>query len=284
MATSNQTVQIPGIDALIREGTDPGALQAARQPALVSVIIPCFGQYEHTRLCVPSLLRTTRKPIELIFVDGGSVDGTVEYLCGLQAGASVPVEVVTCNSDAGSGAAFNLGLSRATGSFVVLLANDVILTPGWLEQLTSLANVDPQIGAVGPMFNYGTPPQLAPDVPYRLKLRAGSCNVPEESLERFAREWRDAHRGEWFLTDRLDTSCLLFKREVLRAIGPIDKLATGGDWGARPRGNRGNPITMAIRQTGAKMACCRDLFIHHFGTHQAALLSAGSKEPEFSGE
>jgi glycosyltransferase involved in cell wall biosynthesis len=247
-----------------------------QQTGMVSVIIPCFGQYEYTRLCVPSVLRYSIQPFELIFVDVGSLDGTTEYLAGLQAGSSVPIEVVVSKADAGLGGAFDLGLRRSRGNLIVLLGNDVIVTHGWLNQMTALASLDAKIGAVGPMSNYGTPPQLVPEVPYRLKLRAGSPNVPEEALERFAHEWREAHRGKWFLTDHLDTFCLLLRREVLGAIGPIETLPFTSNRELSPKALDAKGVSLAIRQTGAKMACCQDLFIHHFGTRQAVLFGSGS--------
>ena len=53
---------------------------------LVSIVVPCCGMLEYTKLCVPSILKHTRPPFELIFLDIGSLDGTAEYLAGLQAG------------------------------------------------------------------------------------------------------------------------------------------------------------------------------------------------------
>src|SRR5258707_14675875 len=61
-------------------------------PGLVSVLLPCCGQLEYTKLCVPSLLRHSRKPFELIFLDIGSLDGTAEYLAGVPAAPAVRVE------------------------------------------------------------------------------------------------------------------------------------------------------------------------------------------------
>src|SRR5215468_1544810 len=66
----------------------------ATEPGLASVVVPCFGQLELLRLCAPRLLRHTRAPCELLFLDVGSLDGTAEYLDGLAAAAPLPVEVV----------------------------------------------------------------------------------------------------------------------------------------------------------------------------------------------
>jgi GT2 family glycosyltransferase len=50
---------------------------------------------------VPALLRHTRQPFELIFVDIGSLDGTSEYLSGIAAAAGVRVEIVRTPTDLG---------------------------------------------------------------------------------------------------------------------------------------------------------------------------------------
>jgi O-antigen biosynthesis protein len=245
-------------------------------PVLVSVVIPCFGQLEYTRLCVPSLIRHSRHPCEFLFVDGGSLDGTPEYLAGLQAGAPVRVEVLGADEEAGLAAAFDLGLSRAQGGFVVLLSGDTVVVSGWLNQLTGLAGLDPKIGAVGPMSNYASPPQLVRPVPYRVHSRIDQASLPQDDLDRFALGWREQHKGEWQEADRLDTFCLLFKREVLEKIGPLDRLAASADSRSRLRIVDPSGLGQAVRRAGAKMACCRDLFIHHFGS-RLGILGGGEK-------
>ena len=55
------------------------------------------------------------------------------------------------------------------------------------------------IGLVGPMSNYATPPQLVENVPYH-DLR---------EMHKFARQWRDEHRGKWFTARKLSGFCLL---------------------------------------------------------------------------
>jgi GT2 family glycosyltransferase len=45
-----------------------------------SIILVTHNQLEFTKLCVESIERHTSEPYELIFVDNGSRDGTVEWL------------------------------------------------------------------------------------------------------------------------------------------------------------------------------------------------------------
>jgi GT2 family glycosyltransferase len=244
---------------------------------LVSVIVPCFGQLEFTRIGVPSLIRHSRQPCEFIFVDGASIDGTSEFLAGLQAGCPYRVETLAVADEASMAAAVDLGRARARGKFIVLLSNDTIVAPGWLNQLTALASANPGIGVVGPMSNYASHQQFVKEVPYRIATRIDDPRVLGDGLDRFALEWRDRHRGEWSLVDRLDTFCLLFKHETLESIGSFERLAESTKRHSRLKIVDENVLGLAVRQSGANMACCHDLFIHHFGSRLAVPADGGGK-------
>src|SRR5271166_424829 len=85
-------------------------------PELASILIPCCGQLEYTKLCVPSILRHTRQPYELIFIDIGSLDGTAAYLAGVAARTTQSrVEMIRTVTD--------LGIPEAVERLQVL-AND----------------------------------------------------------------------------------------------------------------------------------------------------------------
>src|SRR5262249_41194479 len=115
-------------------------------PGLVSVLVPCCGPLEYTRLCVRNLLRHSAAPCELLFLDIASLDGTAAYLLGLADAAPLRVEVVRNLTDLGIAAAVRQALARARGDYLVLLNNDVLVTDGWLNQLVALANLAPEIG------------------------------------------------------------------------------------------------------------------------------------------
>src|SRR5262245_8812410 len=110
------------------------------QPALASVIIPCFNQVAFTRLCVPALFQHTRRAWELIVVDNGSTDGTADFLAGVRAAAPIRVEIITNPENRGFPAACNQGMAAARGDYVVLLNNDAVVTDSWLDQLIALAS------------------------------------------------------------------------------------------------------------------------------------------------
>ena len=250
---------------------------------LVSILVPCCGMLEYTKLCVPSVLKNSRPPFELIFIDIGSLDGTAEYVAGIAAAASVRVEVVRTATDLGIGSAINDALKQARGEYVVLLNNDTVVTDAWLNQLISLASLSSAIGLVGPMSNYAAVPQLVETVPYRVGPRKGSrwqgssasgdMLVDVAAVNAFAKEYREQHKGKWMEVDRLGGFCLLVKRAVLKKIEATSSLREWTDLKLFDS----DILSSKARQAGFTLALCRDLFIHHFGTRTFA---HGAPKPE----
>jgi GT2 family glycosyltransferase len=237
---------------------------------LVSILIPCCGMLEYTKLLVPSLLQRTRAPYELIFLDIGSLDGTAEYLAGFAAGQpQLRVEILQTPTDLGIADVCKEAIGKVRGEYVVLLNNDTIVTHGWLQQLIGLTNLSPAIGMAGPMSNYAAPPQLVEGVPYRLgKTGESRTNgrTDIDGMHRFASEFRERNKAKWMQSDRLGGFCLLLKREVLRRLANQSGLDEWTDLGLFDT----DILSAKAREAGFTLAVCRDLFIHHFGTRTFA--------------
>jgi GT2 family glycosyltransferase len=244
--------------------------------SLVSILIPCCGMREYTKLLLPSLLKHTRPPFELLFLDVGSLDGTAEYLEGLAAGLpNVRIEIVRAALDLDIPTATREALTKARGDYIALLNNDTVVTNGWLNQLLGLVNMSPAIGMVGPMSNYAAPPQHVESIPYRISPRnsgPGVKSAPQSELldiavvERFASEFRETNKGKWLETERLGGFCLLLKRDVIRRAtnqGQLDKWTDLSLFDT-------DILSSKAREAGFTLAVCRDLFIHHFGTRTFA--------------
>jgi GT2 family glycosyltransferase len=272
----NPTAKIPGADKLPQDQPQP----VGAPGGLASILIPCCGQIEFTRLCVPSLLRYTRQPFELIFLDIGSLDGTYEFLTGIAAACQVRVEIIRTRTDLGVSQAVQDALKQARGEYLVLLNNDTVVTENWLHSLIALAQLSPETGLVGPMSNYATPPQLVEKVPYRIGPKKnprvpagsglGSYLVDVSAVDAFARKFREENRGKWTECDRLGGFCLLVKREVLKRTGHVQETSELGVFDAEK-------LCVRARQGGFKLALCRDLFVHHFGTRTIAHAASKSE-------
>src|ERR1043166_4769867 len=136
-------------------------ISIASPTGLVSIIIPCCGMLEYTKLCVPSVLRNTPENFELIFLDIGSLDGTAEYLAGLRDGLAhkLRVEICRAQTDLDIKNTCREALNKAHGNYVCLLNNDTVVTPHWLGLLIALTQMSDTIGMAGPMSNYAAEEQ-----------------------------------------------------------------------------------------------------------------------------
>lgn len=99
----------------------------------VSVIIPAYNAEEYVRETVTSALRQTYPLQEIICVDDGSTDGTLEVLRGLESKHPEQVHVLT-GPNRGASAARNRGMERATGEYLQFLDADDVLLPNKLER------------------------------------------------------------------------------------------------------------------------------------------------------
>jgi O-antigen biosynthesis protein len=245
-------------------------ISIASPPGLVSIVIPCCGMLEYTRLCVPSVLRCSREPFELIFLDVGSLDGTVEYLAGLRDGLASRMRVEICRAatDLDIKAACQEALQKARGEYVVLLNNDCVVVPNWLDAMIALAGYAPDHGLIGPMSRYAALEQLVETVPYRMGPRKGARPgdplIDVQVVQDFARDFRAAHKGKWAKVPRLGGFCLLIRRQVLDRVRP-DLI----EWTDLSLFDT-DILSSKAQQAGFSLVRCSDLFIHHFGTRTFA--------------
>lgn len=103
----------------------------------VSVVVPTRNRAEKLRVCLESLLAQNfpADRYEIVVVDDGSTDGTIETALALAAsGGPVPLVVVT-QSARGAGAARNVGLAVATGDPVCFIDDDTDVPPEWLPAM-----------------------------------------------------------------------------------------------------------------------------------------------------
>ncbi len=102
----------------------------------VSFVIPLFNCLALTRACVDSLQRTLPHDLEheIILVDDGSTDGTREWLSNLPS-TDARFRVLLNERNLGYAASNNLGAQTARGRYLLLLNNDLVLTPHWFEPM-----------------------------------------------------------------------------------------------------------------------------------------------------
>lgn len=97
--------------------------------ARVAAVIPTWNRRDLLATLLQNLTAQTRSFSEIIVVDNGSDDDSVELATG--AGA----RVLRIDRNLGFAAAVNRGIEAADAVWVAILNNDVTLEPGWLAKL-----------------------------------------------------------------------------------------------------------------------------------------------------
>lgn len=103
----------------------------------VSVIVPVYNAAEFLEKCIGSIMAQTLRDIEIICVDDGSPDNSLEILRELQARDS-RIQVIS-QPNGGAGAARNNGLRHATGEYLSFLDSDDFFEPNMLEEAYNCA-------------------------------------------------------------------------------------------------------------------------------------------------
>jgi GT2 family glycosyltransferase len=100
------------------------------------------------RNLLPNLRAQTRPPDQILVIDNGSDDSSAAIAKELGA------EVLSLGSNRGFAAAVNEGVGRAHGEWLLILNNDVVLAPDWVEILLEGVQRDGAGFAAGKLLDY----------------------------------------------------------------------------------------------------------------------------------
>jgi GT2 family glycosyltransferase len=112
---------------------------------MVSVIIPNHNGKKYLQRCLDSVLKSDYPNYEVIIVDDGSSDESVQFV-KTTFGAYDHLTVVCNERNLGAAATRNLGTTLAEAPIIVYLDNDAYVHPRWLKGLVETLETDPQIG------------------------------------------------------------------------------------------------------------------------------------------
>lgn len=111
----------------------------------ISVVIPAHDHIDATVACLHSVQSNSPlSELEVIVVDDASTDETASLL-----GSVAGLTVVRLKANLGFLGATSAGIAASSGEYLVLLNNDTIVQPGWLDALVEVADEDDRVGAVG---------------------------------------------------------------------------------------------------------------------------------------
>jgi len=128
---------------VVQTGSLPASAAASVGQPLVSVIVPSFNHARYLRECIDSVLAQDHPSLELIVVDDGSTDGSLELL------KSYGERLRLLQQQGGRQArARNLALAVARGELVAFLDSDDRYRPGRISAAVAAFRAQPQAALV----------------------------------------------------------------------------------------------------------------------------------------
>lgn len=111
----------------------------------ISVVLPAYNEEKYITRTLTSIHKLTRKPDEIIVIDGGSTDRTREI--AQKHGA----RVVTV-AHRGIGFARQKGLEAAAGDIIAFTDSDTLVPPDWLSKIEETLSRPGVVATYGPYF------------------------------------------------------------------------------------------------------------------------------------
>jgi len=210
-----------------------------------SIIILTYNNLIYNHICIDSIRKYTKEnTYEIIVVDNNSTDGTREWLKEQK-----DIKAILNDENVGFPKGCNIGIVAADiENDILLLNNDTVVTPRWLDNLKACIYSDDKIGGVASITNNCSNYQSV-IVPY----------IDVKDMIPFADANNISNPDKWEQKARLVAFCMLIKRDVLNKIGIMDERFSPGNF-------EDDDLCMRIIEAGYKMMLCNDSFIHHFGS------------------
>ena len=219
----------------------------------VTVVVASYRKAATIRACLAALAATDYPDLELLVVDSGSEDGTLDVLRRqyprlrvlVMPGASLP-------------AALNAGFRAAGGRDVVRIHGDVALRdPDWLRRLATAARQCPRAGVVGVKLVY-------PDGKIQSagrEILTGLGASPATS-DRRAHEFDRIESGPPVEVDSVRGACAYYRREVLEHVALDERYAPA-------LGPDDDDFCLEARRRGFKVYVDCAVTAVHFTPHRA---------------
>lgn len=196
------------------------------ESSLASIIIAVYNQLAYTKWCLEAICKWTSLPFELIIIDNASTDGTADFL--RESDASVIVN----DTNHGCAVAWNQGINASHGNYVVIMNNDVVVTPGWLEALIDFMEKNGH-GIVSP------------------SVREGEMNY---DLINYSKSFTNICQRAW--RPEIWACCMLMRRSLFDAVGLFDEQFFVG--------YEDTDFIWRCKQAGFTIGMTGSALVHHF--------------------
>ena len=216
------------------------------QLPLVSIIVLTYNNLPFTKICIESLYDYTDYPNwELIVVDNASTDGSPLYLKEMSKKKS-NLHLVINDTNNGFAAGNNQGMVLARGEYFVLLNNDTVVTPGWVNTMLRHFVSNKKIGLLGPITN---------NIGNEAKVDFIQYSDLNE-MPTAARTYTLKNMGQLYSMRTVAFFCVMMPKFVFDKIGGLDENFGRGYF-------EDDDYCRRVEQIGLEISCAEDVFVHH---------------------
>lgn len=214
----------------------------------VSIVIVTYNNWSYTQQCLKSILTNNEYPnLEIIVVDNKSTDETRVQLAKIQ---HPNIKVLFSPENLGFAGGNKAGCNLSTGDYIILLNNDTIVTPNWVENLIKPLKENDNLGMTGPVSNSVGNDQM-------LDFFIG--NPITGASEKWLEDFCEFNKGKYRKTELLGFYCVAIKREVYEKAGDLDTNFGIGMF-------EDDDYCEKVKSLGYELAIVEDVFIYHHGS------------------
>ena len=209
---------------------------------MLSIVIPIWNQHEMTEDCITAIRENTNAlDYELILIDNGSEPPIKKPFTG-----PMETRLIRNEKNLGFPAAANQGIRAATGDIVILMNNDIVVTPGWEQLMCSWIG---EFSIVAATTNYSA------------GIQAQTVNAYEsiDELNDAARDCIERNEGHFQEVNFVMPFCAAIDKALFDEIGLFDESL----W---PCSGEDIDFCFRARQAGHRIAVAFEVYVHHHGS------------------
>lgn len=177
----------------------------------ISVVIPAYNAASFIQFTLATVLAQTILPYEVIVIDDGSLDKTCAVVESFaSSNPSIQIRLLS-RPHLGPGAARNVGIQIAKGSWIAFLDSDDQWKPTKLECMARAFLLNPTVNFL-----------CHNEVHQRLD---GSCSILE-----YSKDYREESSliEQLYVRNRFSTSAIICRRDIILAYGGFDETLPNG--------------------------------------------------------
>jgi len=211
----------------------------------LSIVVPAYNHVETTKRCVDQLLKETdleKLNAELILIDHGSADSTLEYFEDLGIG-----KVIRFKKNVRM-YMFTVLSQICQGEYFAFVSNDVLVTRNWAEILLACMGSDPKIITA------------IPATPNISNLQAvGLPDFGPEEFIAWAHEQNRSDSSRWNDRVRLTPPLGMYRTAAVSTLGFADPSFYSMEFWD-------DDFSLRARRAGYRQIVCNDVACYHFGS------------------